>query len=54
MNSFNTHDDTKAILKKYDNTKIRIEHFNQSKFPRILRDTLTPLPKDANSSLSEW
>jgi len=55
MNSFNTHEDTMAILKKYGHSRVRIETFNQSKYPRILKDSLTPLPKSTTqTSLQEW
>lgn len=55
MNSFNTHEDTMAILKKYAHSRVRIETFNQSKYPRILKDSLTPLPKSTtNTNLQEW
>ena len=45
MNSFNTHADTEAILRKYKGVKVHIEKFNQSRFPRILKESLTPMPK---------
>lgn len=54
MNSFNTHEDTMAILKKYSTSRVWIETFNQSRYPRILKDTLTPMPHTHNSPLSEW
>lgn len=54
MNSFNTHADTMAILKKYATSRVWIENFNQSRYPRILKDTLTPLPQKEDGSLSEW
>lgn len=55
MNSFNTHDDTMAILKKYSHSRVKIETFNQSKHPRILRDSLTPMPRDSKTtSIDEW
>lgn len=54
MNSFNTHDDTQAILKKYATSRLWIETFNQSRYPRIVKDTLTPLPRSHDSPLGEW
>lgn len=54
MNSFNTHDDTMAILKKYSSSRVWIETFNQSRFPRILKDTLTPMPTNPDGPLQEW
>jgi UTP--glucose-1-phosphate uridylyltransferase len=46
MNSFNTHADTEVILRKYHGVNVRIEKFNQSRFPRVVKETLAPLPKN--------
>ncbi|KAK5990680.1 UTP--glucose-1-phosphate uridylyltransferase [Cladobotryum mycophilum] len=54
MNSFNTDDDTAAIIKKYEGHNIDILTFNQSRYPRILKDSLLPVPKSYNSDLTEW
>lgn len=53
MNSFNTDEDTIKILRKYAQKRVNVMTFNQSRFPRILKETLQPLPKD-NSDSSEW
>lgn len=42
MNSFNTHDDTLKLIKKYENREVDIYTFLQSKFPRINKETLSP------------
>lgn len=54
MNSFNTEEDTKKILRKYNNCQVDIKMFNQHRFPRINKETLLPVatedpysPKDA-------
>jgi UTP--glucose-1-phosphate uridylyltransferase len=54
MNSFNTHKMTQKILRKYQNHKLQIETFNQSRYPRIFRETLLPLPDDINGTLEDW
>jgi len=55
MNSFNTDDDTQKILRKYKGFKIQILTFNQSRFPRINRETLMPVEKNLkNSDLDAW
>jgi len=54
MNSFNTHEDTMAILRKYASSRVWIETFNQSRYPRVLKDTLTPMPSNPEGSLTEW
>ncbi|KAI5123641.1 hypothetical protein M0805_001674 [Coniferiporia weirii] len=54
MTSFNTHDDTLRIIKKYANQQLRITTFNQSRYPRIHKETLTPLPKSADDDKSHW
>ncbi|KAI4145206.1 MAG: hypothetical protein L6R39_003903 [Caloplaca ligustica] len=54
MNSFNTDEDTSNIIKKYEGHNIDIMTFNQSRYPRILKDSLLPAPKSADSPLSDW
>jgi len=54
MNSFNTDGDTANIIKKYEGHNIDIMTFNQSKYPRILKDSLLPAPKSADSQISDW
>jgi len=54
MNSFNTDQDTANIIKKYEGHNIDILTFNQSKYPRVLKDSLLPAPKSANSQISDW
>ncbi|KAK0996211.1 UTP-glucose-1-phosphate uridylyltransferase [Friedmanniomyces endolithicus] len=54
MNSFNTDKDTANIIKKYEGHNIDIMTFNQSKYPRILKDSLLPAPKSAESQISDW
>ncbi|TDL14698.1 UTP-glucose-1-phosphate uridylyltransferase [Rickenella mellea] len=54
MTSFNTHEDTLRIIKKYANQQLRITTFNQSRYPRILKETLLPCPKDADDDKKYW
>ncbi|KAL2065005.1 hypothetical protein VTL71DRAFT_4145 [Oculimacula yallundae] len=54
MNSFNTDDDTQNIIKKYEGHNIDILTFNQSRYPRILKDSLLPAPKTFDSPISDW
>lgn len=44
MNSFNTHEDTCKLIKKYQSCKCKILTFMQSKYPRINKETLSPEP----------
>ncbi|XP_056136623.1 UTP--glucose-1-phosphate uridylyltransferase-like isoform X2 [Lampris incognitus] len=46
MNSFNTDEDTKKILKKYAHHRVKIHTFNQSRYPRINKESLLPIGKD--------
>ncbi|KAK2523187.1 Ugp2 [Columba livia] len=50
MNSFNTDDDTKKILQKYSHSRVKIYTFNQSRYPRINKETLLPIAKDVSYS----
>ncbi|KAH8828167.1 UTP-glucose-1-phosphate uridylyltransferase [Flagelloscypha sp. PMI_526] len=54
MTSFNTHEDTLRIIKKYANQQLRITTFNQSRYPRIHKETLLPVPKRADDDKSNW
>ena len=54
MTSFNTHDDTLRIIQKYANQPINITTFNQSRYPRILADTLKPCPNHARDDKKHW
>ncbi|KAI9509717.1 UTP-glucose-1-phosphate uridylyltransferase [Russula earlei] len=54
MTSFNTHEDTLRIIKKYANQQLRITTFNQSRYPRILKETLLPAPKSAEDDKKNW
>ena len=49
MNSFNTDEDTQKIIKKYSGFKVRILTFNQSRYPRINKETLLPVAKSAKT-----
>ncbi|KAI0297146.1 UTP--glucose-1-phosphate uridylyltransferase-domain-containing protein [Russula brevipes] len=54
MTSFNTHDDTLRIIKKYANQHLRITTFNQSRYPRFFKETLLPCPKKADDDKKSW
>ncbi|KAL0462862.1 UNVERIFIED_CONTAM: UTP--glucose-1-phosphate uridylyltransferase [Sesamum latifolium] len=49
MNSFNTHDDTAKIIEKYAKSNIEIHTFNQSQYPRLVKEDFTPLPCKGNT-----
>ena len=40
MNSFNTAEETNQRLQKYQQRRVTIKTFNQTKFPLMYRDTL--------------
>jgi UTP--glucose-1-phosphate uridylyltransferase len=50
MNSFNTDDDTRKILPKYRGLNVRVDSFNQSRYPRINKESYAPVAKSLNSS----
>lgn len=54
MNSFNTHEETGKVVSKYHNVNARIETFNQSRYPRILKDSLLPLGEDHIGHKDDW
>lgn len=44
MNSFNTHADTERIRFRYEK-RVNLYMFQQSYYPRILKETLRPYPE---------
>ncbi|CAM9759988.1 unnamed protein product [Chrysoparadoxa australica] len=56
MNSFKTHETTAKIIRKYRMHNLTIHTFMQSSYPRIIKDTLQPMPSGplGESPLSEW
>ncbi|TDH66723.1 hypothetical protein CCR75_005974 [Bremia lactucae] len=44
MNSFNTHEETVRIIRKYRMHNLSIHTFNQSCYPFIVKETMLPLP----------
>uniref|UniRef100_A0A915K9V3 UTP--glucose-1-phosphate uridylyltransferase n=1 Tax=Romanomermis culicivorax TaxID=13658 RepID=A0A915K9V3_ROMCU len=54
MNSFNTDDDTKKVLRKYKNVRVNVHTFTQSRYPRINKETLLPLTHNLNSINNEY
>jgi UTP--glucose-1-phosphate uridylyltransferase len=54
MTSFNTNEDTIRIIKKYANQQLRITTFNQSRYPRVHKDTWLPCPKHAEDKKQAW
>ncbi|KGG53085.1 UTP-glucose-1-phosphate uridylyltransferase [Mitosporidium daphniae] len=54
MNSFNTDAETSKVIKKYMKRRVPILTFNQSKFPRIWKDDLLPVPASFSSQGTHW
>ncbi|KAJ7594419.1 UTP-glucose-1-phosphate uridylyltransferase [Mycena floridula] len=54
MTSFNTLEDTVPAVKKYANNQLRIKTFNQSRYPRIVKETLLPCPQSFNDEKKSW
>ncbi|KAJ3091350.1 UTP-glucose-1-phosphate uridylyltransferase [Quaeritorhiza haematococci] len=54
MNSFNTDVETNRIIQKYQGHGLQILTFNQSKFPRIMKESLQPMPTSPNDDISKW
>ena len=54
MNSFNTDQETKRIIQKYRGQGLKIMTFNQSRFPRIQKESLLPMPTDPVGKNGDW
>ncbi|KAI8907231.1 UTP--glucose-1-phosphate uridylyltransferase family [Gorgonomyces haynaldii] len=54
MNSFNTDVETKRIIQKYRSQGLSIMTFNQSRFPRIKKESLLPISQDPVGQNADW
>lgn len=54
MTSFHTHADTVRVIQKYASSRLRITTFQQSRFPRVYKDTLEPCPKTIDDEHDKW
>ncbi len=56
MNSFNTNEETHKIIKKYAGFRVPILTFNQSRYPRIHKESLLPIAMDlyTESKVDAW
>ncbi len=54
MNSFNTDAETNRIIQKYAGHHVNISTFNQSQFPRIMKESLLPMPKNHDAPIDQW
>ncbi|CDU22425.1 probable UTP-glucose-1-phosphate uridylyltransferase [Sporisorium scitamineum] len=54
MNSFNTDDDTARVIQKYANHNVEILTFNQSRYPRVNKESLLPCPRSATDNKNLW
>ena len=53
MNSFNTDEETHKIIKKYAGFRVRILTFNQSRYPRINKESLMPVARDVHTEADQ-
>jgi len=49
MNSFNTDEDTMKIIRKYSGFNVSIKTFNQSRYPRINKESLMPIARSCRT-----
>ncbi|KAJ3130740.1 UTP-glucose-1-phosphate uridylyltransferase [Irineochytrium annulatum] len=54
MNSFNTDTDTLRTIQKYSSHGLQMMTFNQSRFPRVAKESLLPLPRTHDADISNW
>lgn len=54
MNSFNTHEETLKIIQKYKKSNVQILCFNQHQYPRIMKESMTPMCKTIYDSNDNW
>jgi UTP--glucose-1-phosphate uridylyltransferase len=54
MNSFNTAEETHRMIQKYADSNATILNFNQSRYPRVKKDTNMPFPDKFDSPNHGW
>lgn len=54
MTSFNTEADTLRVIKTYANRPVAITTFNQSRYPRLLKDSKLPFAKNVRDEKAVW
>ncbi|XP_071537774.1 UTP--glucose-1-phosphate uridylyltransferase-like [Panulirus ornatus] len=56
MNSFNTDEDTQKVIRKYQGFQVKTYTFNQSRYPRINKESLMPIAKTCTTedNLEGW
>ncbi|XP_050736828.1 UTP--glucose-1-phosphate uridylyltransferase-like isoform X2 [Eriocheir sinensis] len=56
MNSFNTEEDTQKVVRKYQGFQVKTYTFNQSRYPRINKESLMPIAKTSgpDTDLEAW
>lgn len=54
MTSFSTEDDTLKILQRYKTRPVKITTINQSRHPRLLKETLLPYAKSMHDGKAAW
>jgi len=56
MNSFNTDEETMKIIRKYSGFKVSIRTFNQSRYPRINKESLMPIARSCKTedNIEAW
>lgn len=56
MNSFNTDEDTQKVIRKYQGFQVKTYTFNQSRYPRINKESLMPVAKSCaiDGDLESW
>jgi len=56
MNSFNTDEETMKIIRKYAGFRVSIRSFNQSRYPRINKESLMPIARSCRTEddINAW
>jgi UTP--glucose-1-phosphate uridylyltransferase len=54
MNSFNTDEETNKVVRTYTGHNVNILTFNQSRFPRILKESHLPKPRKYEEDITSW
>lgn len=53
MNSFNTDEDTQKVMRKYAGFNIKIYSFNQSRYPRINKESMMPIARSYKADIDK-
>lgn len=54
MTSFHTHEDTTRVVRRYADSRVHVTTFLQSRYPRVLKESMLPCALSAEADHDKW